>query len=84
VRPETTWNKADPQLHRQFVNHPIYSMELHRGDLYLMRTGTTLHRVYPVPSGRRLIVNMAYAAQRDLGQGPESRDHGQLVAPEEA
>jgi hypothetical protein len=31
-----------------------------------MRTDTTLHRVYPVTSGRRVIVNMGYAARGDL------------------
>jgi predicted 2-oxoglutarate/Fe(II)-dependent dioxygenase YbiX len=38
------------------------------GDLYLMRTDTTLHRVYPITGGRRVIVNMAYAAARDLAR----------------
>jgi hypothetical protein len=82
--PKTTWNKADPQLHRQFINHPIYSMELHRGDLYLMRTDTTLHRVYPVSGGRRLIVNMAYASQRDLDKDLSHETMDNLWAPEDA
>jgi hypothetical protein len=64
--PRTTWNKTDPQLHRQFVTQPIYSIELFPGDLYFIRTDTTLHRVYPISNGRRLIVNMGYAARRDL------------------
>jgi hypothetical protein len=64
--PHTQWNKADPQLHRCFVSRPIYSMELLPGDLYLIRADTTLHRVYPISSGRRLIVNMAYASSADL------------------
>ncbi|MFF3227097.1 hypothetical protein ACFYV7_30170 [Nocardia suismassiliense] len=66
--PHTTWNKADPQLHRQFIDNPIYSHELLPGDLYLMRTDTGLHRVYPIRSGRRLIINMAYASQTDLNK----------------
>jgi len=66
--PNTTWNKADPQLHRQFIEHPIYSAELRAGDLYLMRTNTVLHRVYPIQAGRRLILNMAYAAPGDLAR----------------
>jgi hypothetical protein len=41
-------------------------MELLPGELYLMRTDTTLHRVYPIRAGRRLIVNMAYASRADL------------------
>jgi hypothetical protein len=64
--PNTVWDKHHPQLHRQFVANPIYSFELMPGDLYLMRTDTTLHRVFPITAGRRLIVNMAYAAWRDL------------------
>jgi len=64
--PHTRWDKKNPQLHRCFVSHPIYSMELQPGDLYLIRTDTTLHRVYPISSGRRLIVNMAYASSSDL------------------
>jgi hypothetical protein len=63
--PRTAWNKEDPQLHRQFVRQPIYSMEVEPGDLYLIRTDTTLHRVYPIRNGRRLILNMGYAALRD-------------------
>jgi hypothetical protein len=66
--PRTVWNKSDPQLNRQFVNNPTYSLELFPGDLYFMRTDTTLHRVYPIESGRRLIVNMGYAARRDLAK----------------
>ncbi len=66
--PRTSWNKNDPQLPRWFVSRPIYSMELAPGDLYLMRTDTTMHRVYPITGGRRLIINMAYAAPRDLAR----------------
>jgi hypothetical protein len=66
--PNTVWDKRDSQLYRQFIDHPIYSFDLVPGDLYLMRTDTTLHRVFPVTSGRRLIVNMAYAARRDVGK----------------
>ncbi|WP_067709317.1 HalD/BesD family halogenase [Nocardia yamanashiensis] len=64
--PNTLWDKTDPRLARQFIGNPIHSVELKPGDLYLMRTDTTLHRVYPLRAGRRLIVNMAYASQSDL------------------
>lgn len=62
----TEWDKNDPRLHRWFVTRPIHSIELVPGDLYLMRTDTTLHRVYPITAGRRLIVNMGYASRGDL------------------
>lgn len=64
--PHTEWDKNDPRLHRWFVSRPIYSIELVPGDLYLMRTDTTLHRVYPITGGRRVIVNMGYASRGDL------------------
>ncbi|YCK35283.1 HalD/BesD family halogenase [Actinomadura sp. ATCC 39365] len=63
--PGTTWNKENPQINRALVDNPIYSMELMPGDLYLMRTDTTLHRVHEIRSGRRTIINMAYASAAD-------------------
>ena len=64
--PHTEWDKNDPRLHKWFVARPIHSIELVPGDLYLMRTNTTLHRVYPITGGRRVIVNMGYASRGDL------------------
>jgi hypothetical protein len=64
--PRSTWDKGNPQINRQFVSGPIYSIELVPGDLYVMRTDTTLHRVYPIQQGRRTIVNMGYASSADL------------------
>lgn len=65
--PNTQWDKDDPQVFKQLVSNPIYSYELRPGDIYLLRTDTTLHRVHPLEDGaQRTIVNMAYAAQRDL------------------
>jgi hypothetical protein len=64
--PHAEWDKNNPQLHKWFIRRPIYSIELIPGDLYLMRTDTTIHRVYPITRGRRLIVNMGYASRNDL------------------
>ena len=64
--PGTTWDKQNPRINGNLVNHPIYSVELAPGDLYLMRTDTTLHRVYPVTGGTRKIINMGYASTRNL------------------
>jgi hypothetical protein len=44
----------------------VYSIELAPGDLYLMRTDTTMHRVYPLRAGRRTILNMGFASTADL------------------
>lgn len=65
--PDTSWDKENPQVFKKLVTNPIYSYELVPGDIYLLRTDTTLHRVHPVEEGAtRRIVNMAYAAKRDL------------------
>jgi hypothetical protein len=64
--PRTAWDKESPRINRAFVSRPIYSMELFPGDLYLMRTDTTLHRVYPLKAGQRTIINMAFASTNDL------------------
>jgi hypothetical protein len=66
--PHTEWDKNDPRLHQWFVTRPIYSIELIPDDLYFMRTDTTLHRVYPITGGRRVIVNMGYASRGDLSK----------------
>jgi hypothetical protein len=67
--PNTAWDKRNPQVFKQLVNNPIYSYELQPGDIYLLRTDTTLHRVHPVEEGaKRTIINMAYAAERDLSK----------------
>ncbi|MGW0505774.1 HalD/BesD family halogenase [Micromonospora sp. NPDC003241] len=64
--PGTTWNKENPEIHRAFLAGPTYSASFVPGDLYLMRTDTTLHRVYPITGGVRTIINMGYAATTDL------------------
>lgn len=62
----TRWNKKNPQVFRKMIDKPIRSHELKPGDIYLLRTDTTLHQVHPILNGRRTIVNMAYAANRDM------------------
>ena len=64
--PGTGWSKNRPEVNRQMLSRPIYSLELFPGDLYLMKTNTTMHRVYPVRHGHRTIINMSYASTADL------------------
>jgi hypothetical protein len=65
--PNTRWDKADPRVFDQLINNSIRSYALRPGDLYLLRTDTTMHRVHPIePGATRTIINMAYAAERDL------------------
>lgn len=64
--PGTTWNKGQPAIGRALVSGPTYSFGLAPGDIYLMLTRTTMHRVYPISGGVRTIMNMAFASSADL------------------
>lgn len=66
--PATRWDKRDPRVEHYVERGPVHTLELAAGDLYLMRTDTTLHRVTPLTSGRRVILNMAYAGEADLAR----------------
>lgn len=59
----------DADVHRILTRNPIHSWELGAGDLYLLRTDTTLHRVHPFAHGRRTTVAMSFArrTERDAG-----------------
>jgi hypothetical protein len=63
--PGTRWDKKNPQVFQKIIDYPIRSYALRTGDLYLLRTDTTMHQVHPILEGRRTIVNFAYAAHRD-------------------
>jgi alkylated DNA repair dioxygenase AlkB len=64
--PGTVWNKERPRIEEVVAGGPVHTYELAEGDLYVMITNTTLHRVEPVRGSRRTIVNMAYASASDL------------------
>ncbi|MEV6069948.1 hypothetical protein AB0L82_25650 [Nocardia sp. NPDC052001] len=73
------WDHSD--IHRTLTRNPIHSWELTAGDLYLMRTDTTLHRVHPFAHGRRTIVGMHFAsveeAEREQWNDAEQTDRNQ-------
>lgn len=54
------------EVYRTLTRNPILSWEMRAGDLYLMRTGTTLHRVHPFEHGRRTVVGMTFASHADI------------------
>lgn len=67
--PRTFWNKESPAIGRVLAHNKIHAHPIGSGQLYLLRSDTTLHRVYPLLApGRRIIVNMAWASGSDLGR----------------
>jgi hypothetical protein len=67
--PHTTWDKSDPQIHQYLCDNQISTYSFTSGDIYLLRTDTTLHRTVPLNEDTtRIILNMTWAARRDLGK----------------
>jgi hypothetical protein len=63
----TRWDKDDPKLWSAFIGNSIRSYAFASGDLYFLRSHSTLHRVYPLrENSRRIIVNMAWASAADF------------------
>ena len=65
--PNTSWDKTNPDVYGALLSSQVRSYELRPGDAYLVKTNTTMHRVYPIRGeGRRTIVNMTLASTADL------------------
>ncbi|MET3135073.1 hypothetical protein AAKU55_005376 [Oxalobacteraceae bacterium GrIS 1.11] len=65
--PHTSWNKQNPDVHGALLSSTVHSYALKPGDAYLIKTDTTMHRVYPIRSdARRTIINTTWANAQDL------------------
>ncbi|QPP08391.1 hypothetical protein G4Z16_20540 [Streptomyces bathyalis] len=65
--PHTSWDKENPDVYGALLSSQVRSYALEPGDAYLVKTNTTMHRVFPIRGdGRRTIVNMTLASTADL------------------
>jgi hypothetical protein len=65
----TSWDKEDPDVHGALLSGVVRSYAPQAGDAYLIKTDTTMHRVYPIRgASRRTIVNMTLASTADLSR----------------
>lgn len=65
--PHTSWDKENPDVHGALLKSVVRSYAFAAGDAYLIKTDTTMHRVYPIRGeGRRMIVNTTFASADDL------------------
>lgn len=66
--PHTHWDKENPRINELLCERKIDTHGLASGDVYLLRTDTTLHRTVPLSEdgATRTILNMTWAAARDL------------------
>jgi L-lysine 4-chlorinase len=68
--PHTRWDKTDPRINDYLCANPIRTYGFVSGDIYLLRTDTTLHRTVPLTTdATRIILNMTFASAADLRRG---------------
>ena len=64
--PHTYWDKKNPKVEEHLINNPIHTKAHVNGDVYILKSDSTLHRVAPlVKNATRIIINMAWERARD-------------------
>ncbi|MCX4512200.1 ArpA protein [Streptomyces sp. NBC_01619] len=64
--PHTDWDKDAPRVEEYLQKHPIRSYGHAKGDLYFLRSDTTLHRTVPLNADKtRIILNTCWASRAD-------------------
>jgi hypothetical protein len=67
--PHTSWDKQNPDVHGALLKSKVSSYAFEAGDAYMVKTDTTMHRVYPIRGETsRTIVNMTWANEADLSR----------------
>lgn len=73
--PHTTWDKSNPRIHEILCSNPITTYGFETGDIYFLRTDTTLHRTIPLNEDvNRIILNMTWADEKYLGRNLHGND----------
>jgi len=73
--PHTRWDKSNPRIHEYLCDNPISTYGFTTGDIYFLRTDTTLHRTVPLNRDTtRVILNMTWAAEKDLRRSLDGED----------
>lgn len=63
--PHTSWDKSNPRIHEILCNNPINTYGFESGDIYFLRTDSTLHRTIPLnEDATRIILNMTWADEK--------------------
>lgn len=65
--PHTHWDKANPRINETLCFNPIKTYGFSTGDIYFLRTDTTLHRTVPLSEDTtRIILNMTWTDKQTL------------------
>jgi hypothetical protein len=64
--PNTEWNKNDPKVWEYIIENDIKSYHHQKGDVYFLKSDTTLHHVTPIQKETlRIILNTCWASKYD-------------------
>lgn len=65
--PHTNWDKSNPRVHQYLAANLVRTYTFRTGDIYFLRTDTTLHGTIPLNRPCvRVILNMTWASQKDV------------------
>jgi hypothetical protein len=64
--PHTSWDKSNPKIHEYLCENPIRTYGFVSGDIYLLKSDTTLHRTVPLScDATRIMLNMTWGCMED-------------------
>lgn len=64
--PHTRWDKSNPRIHEYLCENPIHTYGFVSGDIYLLKSDTTLHRTVPLNrDATRIMLNMTWGCIDD-------------------
>jgi L-lysine 4-chlorinase len=64
--PHTSWDKSNPKIHEYLCENPIRTYGFVSGDIYLLKSDTTLHRTVPLNrDATRIMINMTWGCLDD-------------------
>ncbi|RFT62419.1 hypothetical protein D0U04_28155 [Bacillus clarus] len=79
--PNTVWDKENPEAGLKAVleSHEIQNVYVPQDHCYLMKAGTTLHRVTPLENdSHRTVVVFSYASEEDLSKNISHETMGEI------
>ena len=71
--PHTYWNKESPKINQYLCENPIDTYGFTTGDIYFLKTDTTLHRTIPLEEdATRIILNLTWGGAVDRSKAREA------------
>src|SRR3546814_5519368 len=74
--PHTSWNKEKPRVNEYLCRYPVDTYYFSSGDVYFLRTDTTLHGTVPLrEDATRVMFNMTYAGRANCDLAIDETDN---------